>query len=104
MVTEVWSSFLFIIVRDILFYNVAVDSGNRDMLGFGWLSRSQGIVRNRKYWTEMSGYRGRQCFSIFLNVIWLFPLYRRVLYFWIAYSQVRANLYDNIFSSGHKTL
>lgn len=31
------------------------------------------------------------------NVMWLFSLYRRVLYFWIAYSQVRANLYDNIF-------
>lgn len=30
--------------------------------------------------------------------MWLFSLYRRVLYFWIAYSQVRANLYDNIFS------
>lgn len=38
-------------------------------------------------------------FSILLNVMWLFSLYRRVLYFWIAYSQVRANLYDNIFFS-----
>lgn len=54
MISEVWTSFLFIIVRNILFYNI-VDSVNMNMLGFGSLSRSQGIVHNRKYWTEVFG-------------------------------------------------
>lgn len=51
----------FIIVRNILFYNI-VDSVNTDMLGFGSLSISQGIVHNRKYWTKIFGYHGGQCF------------------------------------------
>lgn len=62
MVSEVWTSFLFIIVKNILFYNIIVDSVNMDMLGFGSLSRSQGIVHNRKYWTEIFDYHGGQCF------------------------------------------
>lgn len=38
MVSEVWTSFLFIIVRNILFYNIVVDSVNTDMLGSGSFS------------------------------------------------------------------
>lgn len=53
-------AFFFFIVRNILFYNI-VDSVNMDMLGFGSLSRSQGIVHNRKYWTKIL-YHGGQCF------------------------------------------
>lgn len=60
MVSEVRPTFLFI-VRNILFYNI-IDSVNTDMLGFGSLSRSQGIMCNRKCWTEIFGYHGGQCF------------------------------------------
>lgn len=38
MVSDVWTTFLFIIVRNILFYNIVVDSVNTDMLGFGSFS------------------------------------------------------------------
>lgn len=49
-------------MRKILFFNIVVDSVNKDMLGFGSLSRSQGIVHNRKCWTGILGYHGGQCF------------------------------------------
>ena len=49
-------------MENILFYNIVVDSVNMDMLGFGSLSRSQGIVHNRKYWTEIFDDHGGQCF------------------------------------------
>lgn len=55
------NQFSFYYVRNILFYNT-VDSVDMDMLGFGSLARSQGIVHNRKYWTEIFGYHGGQCF------------------------------------------
>lgn len=47
MVSEVWTSFLVIIVGDILFYNIVVDSVNngraRIWITFNW---RQGIVHN----------------------------------------------------------
>lgn len=55
----------FIIMRNILFYNIV----NMDMLGFGSLSRSQGIVHNRKYWTEILVNMEANAFSILLNVM-----------------------------------
>lgn len=77
---------------------------NMDMLEFGSLSievRVLCIIESigLRYLVTMEA----NAFFILLNVMWLFSLYRRVLYFWIAYSQVRANLYDNIFFSGHNS-
>lgn len=58
----------FYYVRNILFYNT-VDSVNMDMLGFGSLARSQGIVHNRKYWTELFVTVEANASPILLNVM-----------------------------------
>jgi hypothetical protein len=73
MVSEVWTSFLVIIVGDILFYNIVVDSVNngraRIWITFNW---SQGIVHNEQKVLDWDWLPQRPMLFPSLNVMWLF--------------------------------
>ena len=76
-------------------YNIAVDSVNMDALGNQSVQILSRDNKQSKKRTEIFGYHRNQRF-FHLNKCGMIFLYRRVLYFWIAFSQCKANMYDTV--------